>query len=205
MAKSAKDKAAAEPTAEEKRERRAEIMDELNKEGQREQKNEIAEQKAAGQGPKVDDAGAIEQMRAARESAPVAELAALESDPAVVAPVIDQDALTISLESRRDDSEKVEKGVTTARFIGNKLWIIGSGLTSAPGEVILDISRDGGSDHARFSYWAEDDKFEVNLPGLTGTGRWLIHAEQSVVDVSEGREDGRPVVLASNELELEIT
>ena len=204
VAAKAKAETEAEPTVEEKRERREELVEELNAASLEEQKEEIAEQKAAGQGPKIDDDGAIEQQRAAREGhvKERQELGEL-SGPPVVAPVIEK-GIKIDLESRRDLDKKVEKHVDTDRFVGNMLFVTGKGVPSVPGEVILDVRRKNGSDHARFSTWVEDEKFEINLPGLTGPGDWLIHCEQLVTAVGEGRADGLPRILESNELSLEL-
>src|SRR6476660_6707083 len=97
----AKATSAAEPTVEEQRDRRAELIEEVNADSLEAQKTEIKEQTKAGQGPKIDDDGAVEQQRVARDSnvEKLTELGSLEGPP-VVAPVIEPKGLKIKLYSR---------------------------------------------------------------------------------------------------------
>lgn len=185
------------------RARRGEVIEELGAESVARDKAELAAQKKAGQGQKIDDAGAVEQLRTARESNIELENELAElTGPPVVAPVIEDSPGSFKIISRSEGSDE-GKAVKEARFVGWNLHIVGEDF-QAPGEVIIDIRREQGWDHQRFSYWTDSGMVDVVVPGLNGPGDWLIHLETLVTKVGEGNEDGLPLVLATDEVALTL-
>lgn len=213
------------------RKRRAKAIRDAN---ERDKKRTKAVQEEAKDGgmhvAKLDDAGAAEQQRAARENAESTVLDDLDGPP-VVAPVIEEGGGSIKLVSRRDEdiqtylasdtqegstpltTEDVEKrdkkGPTYSaakkaeRFVGNKLYVQGDGFPF-PGEVIVTVQREDGQDRQRFSTWTEDGSIDIPLPGINGPGSWEISAETLVTQVGEGREDGLPLIKTTDTVSVEL-
>lgn len=191
------------------REERGEILKEIRE--HEEKKDERLREEADEAGMHVhkeDDAGAAEQQKAARDSgAKLYDRLGILTGPPVVAPIVEEGGAKIKVVSRRDGDE-FDKGhdyavVTKARFVGYNLHILGEDFPS-PGEVIIDIRQKSGANHQRFSTWTEDGYIDVVLPGITGVGDYLVHAESLVTQVGEGRDDHLPLIKESNEIALEL-
>lgn len=155
---------------------------------------------------KIDDEGALAQQKAARDTREANALDGLEGPP-TVAPVIEDSPAKIKVVSRRE-GEKLTKGrdyleVTSARFVGFNLHLLGEDFPY-PGEVVIDIRRNDGQDHQRYSTWTTDGNIDVPLPGIVGIGDYVIHCESLVTQVGEGRDDRLPLIKATDELKLEL-
>lgn len=191
------------------REERAGILEDLREQDAEATKAVQAEAKAAGlHEAKLDDAGAAEQQRSARDSNldALSRLGELTGAP-VVAPVLESSSASIKVVSRRE-GEELDSGVDyaevdRARFVGFNLHIIGEDFP-APGEVIIDIRRANGQDHQRFSAWTEDGRLDTVLPGINGIGDWEVHCESLVTQVGEGRDDHLPLIKETGVVSLEL-
>ena len=191
------------------RDRRAYLLEELRQIDAAAVEARQKEAKTAGlHEAKLDDEGAAAQQRAAREGNVdlLNELAELEGPP-VVAPVLEESEASFKIVSRRE-GEEFEKGLDyvetdSARFVGFNLHIIAENLPY-PGEVIIDIRRENGQDHQRFSAWTEDGNLDTVLPGINGTGDWVVHLESLVTQVGEGRDDRLPLIKETAERKLEL-
>lgn len=186
---------------EELREVRAERIEE--KRAKSEAKDEAIQKEAKASGlheAKLDDAGALEQQKAARDNEDADALEGLEGPP-VVAPVIEDSDAKVKIISRQPGEAESSK-TKSVRFVGHVLALTGEGFDR--GEVIIDIRRENQSDHQRFSAWSEDGTIDVPVPGINGIGDWLLHCEQLTTEVGEGREDGLPLVKETDELAFEL-
>lgn len=141
---------------------------------------------------KRDDAGAKEQQAAARRNAVPALLADLEGPP-VVAPIIEKGLKGKFKIVRREEATEEIKDELFVLLDGR---IIGDGFPH-PGEIIIDVRREDGQDHQRFSTFTHDGRIDVGLMGISGPGTWLFHAEAQVTQVGEGRDDHLPVIRES--------
>ncbi len=146
---------------------------------------------------KRDDEGAAEQQRSARRAARDAGVPQELDGPPVVAPIIEED---LPITFKIIDS-------LTGRELEDELWVTMSPRIygddfPAPGEVILDVRREDGQDHQRFSTYTYDGTIDVALPGVNGPGTWIFHAEAPVTKVGEGRDDHLPVIRQSDEVQL---
>ena len=145
---------------------------------------------------KRDDEGAAEQQRAARRGQAFPD--EFEGPP-VVAPIIEGGLGKAKIELRnRLNGETVKDDVLFTQFQGR---ILGEGFPF-PGEVILDLKREDGQDHQRFSTYTYDGTIDIDLNGINGPGTWVMHAESPVTQVGEGREDHLPVIRESDEVTL---
>lgn len=196
-----------EPTVEERRDRRAEIIEELQEKSAEQIAAVQAEADKAGlHEAKLDDAGAAEQQKSARDNNAdlLTELADLTGPP-VTAPVIESGG-SIRIVSRRDDDADTKEGfteVTKARFVGFNLHLIGEDFPK--GEVIIDIRRaENAGDHQRFSTWTESGSIDGPLPGILGPGDYLVHCETVVTQVGEGRDDHQQLIKETAEVSLEL-
>lgn len=139
---------------------------------------------------KRDDAGAAEQQRAARENSAETQLGDFDGPP-VVAPIIEP-LKGGSFEVVRGDGSGDKVTESVQRLFDGRVW--GTGYV-APGEVIIDVRKEDGQDHQRFSTYSYDGTVDFSLGGiLNSPGTWLIHLEQPVTQVGEGRDDHLPVV-----------
>jgi len=148
---------------------------------------------------KQDDAGAREQQRAARENSADIQLADLEGPP-IVAPVLDE-GLKGKFEIVRNDGsgDKVKE----ALYAGLDLRVVGEGFPH-PGEVIIDVAKEDGQDHQRFSAYTYDGTIDLGLMGISGPGTWLFNAESPVTQVGDGRDDHLPVIRVGKEQKLVV-
>jgi len=191
------------------REERGELLEEIREfEEAKDQAKVDAAEKAGKHVAKLDDEGAALQQEAARDSGKeLYDRLGILTGPPVVAPVLDESGASIKLASRRE-GEELAKGldyaeVDRSRFVGFNMHIIGEGFLF-PGEVIIDIRRENESDHQRFSAWTDDGNLDTVLPGINGPGDWVVHCEQVVTQVGEGRDDGLPLVKETEPVSLEL-
>ncbi|HEX5016509.1 MAG TPA: hypothetical protein VFX15_02860 [Actinomycetes bacterium] len=188
---------------EELRKERADLIREIQ---ELEEKKVKAAQDAAakaGQVAKIDDAGALEQQEAARDSGRELydRLGILEGPP-VVAPQLDNLDGKVKVVSRRE-GDSWNKSVNKLRFVGFVAHVVGEDLPW-PAEIIVDIRRKDGSDHQRFSAWSENGTIDVPLPGITGVGDYVLHLEHLETRVGEGSDERLPIVRESKPLEINL-
>jgi hypothetical protein len=209
-----------EPSVEELRERRAELIKEqAQAEVDRVEAEQEAADKAGKHEAKIDDQGALEQQRAARENAPAIALAneGLEGPPVVAPQFEEADFGSLTVESRdpiqpteRDETgalvwpeaQRVSRTKLTMEGLAN-LRLVGAGYP-APGEIIIDVRREDGQDHQRFSAWTDDGRLDTPLPGINGPGVWVFRTESPVTQVGEGREDHLPVIRQGKDVKLTV-
>jgi hypothetical protein len=193
----------------EKREERAEIISDANKQELADQKDTLAQAKKddAPFVPKLDDAGAAEQQQASLDANTVDKKLADKGldGPPVVAPVLEKSKGKLKLTHYSDSTfeytpvkDKVRQGELSG------IWVEGSGFPR--GEVIIDVRRNDVGDHARMSTMTDPEgNFMVQLGLITGPGTWLVHAESLTTEVGEGREDGLPLIKETKPIELEVS
>ncbi len=146
---------------------------------------------------KLDDEGAREQQEAAERNAPLLERDAYEGPP-VVAPII-EDKLPGKFKIVAADGSGKE--LKDELLVTLQARVIGEDFPH-PGEVIIDVKREDGQDHQRFSTYTYDGQIDVGLMGINGPGTWVFHAESQVTQVGDGRDDHLPVIRQSGERKL---
>lgn len=145
---------------------------------------------------KRDDEGAAEQQRSARRAALDSGVPQELDGPPVVAPIIIED-LPITF-------KVIEQ--TTGHEIEDDLWVTMTpriyGEDFPNGEIIIDVKREDGQDHQRFSTWSDSGIVDIAAPGINGPGTWVYHMEAPVTTVGEGRDDHLPQIRQSDDVQV---